>query len=531
MIGSDDMQIEMDVQRELVANPRNAAAHQQLSELHHRQGRMTKAVASARRAVELQPDLVEGWLHLGSLLLDGTNALGEAEDALRHAIELWPDGAIIHLRLGRLLLRRGHAHDAIRSIRHAALLAPPEGWLWSEIGMGLADGNLLDEAKAALVKAIRLEPVEPLHQFRLGEVLQRIGDEASALAHIRRAAELGPEIAWLQSHLGHVLTEAGDLVGAQVALDRAEALAPGDGLTRSRKASLTERRSLATRRAKRFETATRSGRTAPLAACIVLAAPRTGSTVLGQSVSAAWQTDFFGEVFHDEPEQDTYGGNFFGFRRTLIAAEPSLSVPTLDNQRRLFQRYCEHIQSVSPSGASILDLKYYSWHHLNTCFVLPHEPPTLIDFVREASWPVVHLVRENLFALYCSLKLSQKSGVWHREGGSPSEEGRQRLRIDIDACRLEMDRLQSATAIFNDWFSGYDNYHHLTYERLFTGGAFSSEVEETFTKVLDEPPTRPLLPTTRKVTPPLHGVIENIEDVLREFKGTAYDAMVLEALS
>jgi hypothetical protein len=94
-----------------------------------------------------------------------------------------------------------------------------------------------------------------------------------------------------------------------------------------------------------------------------------------------------------------------------------------------------------------------------------------------------------------------------------------------------MDRLKAATSLFNTWFEDYDNFHHLTYERLFSGEAFSSEVEMTFTRVFDEPPVNPFMPTLQKVTPHLRDLVENREEVLRELEGTPYHSMASEALA
>ncbi len=521
----------MALQQGLVRQPKDASFHRRLSEIYARKGRMVKAVAASRRAVELEPDLADGWLHLGHLLSGDTGTLDEAETALRRGLALSPENPAGHLRLGRLLLDRGLRDAALASVRRARNLAGPEGWLWSDIGVALADCGSYDEARSAGERAIGYEPTVPLHHYRLGEVFQKLGDHASALICFKKAVEIGPEIAWLQSHLGYLLTEAGDFECARAALERAAELDPDDGLTQSRLALLSERRGHAARRARRSKAAVRSSGDFPIATCIVLAAPRTGTTVLGQSVSEAWQTDFIGEIFHEQPENDFLHSNFFQFRRALIGADPQLSIPNFANQRTIFEAYCRHIHSITPSGASVLDIKYYSWHHLNSCFVLPHEPPTLVEFVRHASWPVVHLVRENLFALYCSLKLSQERGIWHQGPGTASNVSEPSLMIDVEACLRDMGRLRAATSIFNDWFDGYDNLHHLTYERLFSDGVFSLEVEETFTNIFNESLTKPLVPAMKKVTPPLHKVVRNIGEVLEGLIGTPFHAMALEVLT
>jgi tetratricopeptide (TPR) repeat protein len=481
--------------------------------------------------LELEPEWPEAWLQLGELLFYDAGLINEAEAAFGRAVELSVDNPVAHLRLGSLLLSLDRTDEALASVRRARDLAGPEGWLWSDIGVALADGTALEEAKAAVERAIAYQPEVPLHHFRLGEVLEKLGERVGALSCYRKAAEAGPEIGWLQSHLGYALTEAGVYDQAQVALDRAATLSPSDDLTRSRLAQLAELREQGVRRARRATAAARASRDFPIAACIVLAAPRTGSTVLGQAVSEAWQADFLGEVFHDEPDHDFFGANFFQFRRGLVETAPSLSVPTWKNQRTILQEYCRHVGSISPSGSSILDVKYYSWHHLNQCFVLPHEPPTLVDFVRETSWPIVHLVRNNLFALYCSLKLSQKRGVWHNTSETEPVSGRPSLFVDVDACRVDLERLRSARRLFDGWFCGYQNIYHLTYERMFDGDRFSREVEEVFTKVFGEAPVTALAPSMRKVTPPLCEVVENRAEVLLGLSGTPFHAMALEALA
>jgi tetratricopeptide (TPR) repeat protein len=507
------------------------SGQEKIATLRRRLDSYSEQTPVGRLSPEHEVDQAEGWLQLGDLLFFQTATLDEAENAYRQSVALSPANPVGHIRLANLLLRRGQTDEAVSSARRARALAGSEGWVWSDISVVLAEGNSLDEAKSAIERAIFLEPHEPLHQFRLGEVLLKLGEQSNALSCFRKAAEAAPEIAWLQSHLGHALTEAGIYDEAQSALERAAGLDANDDLTRSRLALLIARRQDAARRARRSASAERSCPDFPIAACIVLAAPRTGSTVLGHSVGDAWHADFLGEVFHDEPQDDFFSANFFRFRCDLLEAEPSLSVPTLNNQRKIFHRYCEYLQSISPSGAVIMDLKYYSWHHLNSCFVLPHEPPTLIEFIRKAQWPVVHLVRENLFALHCSLHLSQKRGIWHKSVAAEPDHDHPTLVVDVETCRQEMEHLQSATTLFNGWFEGYGNLHHLTYERLFDGSRFSSAVEDAFAKIFREPAIKPLVPAMRKVTPPLKEVVENADEVLRGLAGTPFHSMAEEALA
>ena len=185
-----------------------ASVREQITQLLDRLDLYAEQAAAGQLAPELEVDLAECWLQLGDLLFYQTSSFDEAEAAYRRSVALSPDNPVGHLRLGDLLLRRGQTDAAASSVRRARDLAGPEGWVWSEISVVLAEANSLHEARSAVERAIVLEPSEPLHQFRLGEVLRKLGEHSSALSYFRKAAKAAPETAWLHSHLGHSLTEA-----------------------------------------------------------------------------------------------------------------------------------------------------------------------------------------------------------------------------------------------------------------------------------------------------------------------------------
>ena len=63
------------------------------------QGKLAEAVASYRRALELNPDFAEAHNNLGTTLKD-QGKLAEAVASYRRALELNPDFAEVHNNLG-----------------------------------------------------------------------------------------------------------------------------------------------------------------------------------------------------------------------------------------------------------------------------------------------------------------------------------------------------------------------------------------------------------------------------------------------
>lgn len=270
--------------------------------------------------------------------------------------------------------------------------------------------------------------------------------------------------------------------------------------------------------------------------CIVCAAPRSGTTFLSDAVSAAYDTAWPSEIFHNvsKPGPDfriaedwDQLGNYFHFRAEALLKRPDLIYPDHTNCRVLFDLYLDHLRELFGKPQLLIDVKYNSWHHFDSFWRFPWDSPYLMHLVRERQIPVVHLVRRNLFSLYCSLRMAEMSTVWHREAGQP--ENSRMLTVDVKDCHRWMTQMAGTQQLFANWLSGHRVYN-LTYENLLENGRFSKEVTDVFARVFGRSPIRELATTYRKVLPPLHGVVQNAPAVLEHFAGTEFDAFVQESL-
>src|SRR5690349_14961359 len=150
--------------------------------------------------------------------------------------------------------------------------------------------------------------------------------------------------------------------------------------------------------------------------CIICAAPRSGTTFLGDAVTTAYEAAWPEEIFHEfhagpgldyrVAEDPQERANFFSFRAEAASQRPEFMYPDRASRERLFDAYLDNLRTLFPgSDRFLLDIKYNSWHHLDGFWRMPVDPPGLIDLLQAKDIPVVHLVR-NCFAQYCSFRIA-----------------------------------------------------------------------------------------------------------------------------
>ncbi len=260
--------------------------------------------------------------------------------------------------------------------------------------------------------------------------------------------------------------------------------------------------------------------------------------MLGDAVSRSFQTVWPQEIFHDQhadPQIDFKASadigkrlSFFNFRHDLLRRSPELSLPSTANQSLIFNEYLEYLASFQNADRYLLDIKYTSWHHLDSYWHAFYQRPHLLAEVTQLRLPLVHLKRSNLFSLYCSQKLAAQTSVWQAFEDRTGPD--RRLTVDISRCLRELDDMRTTRRLFERWLSGYP-VHELEYETLLAAEGFSKDVEQTFAGIYGIAPGQPLSTLHRKVTPPLGEVVVNKDEVLSALRGTDFQGMAEQALS
>jgi tetratricopeptide (TPR) repeat protein len=138
-------------------DPQDAKAPNNLGEVLRAKGQLDEAIACYHKALDLDPKLAPVHSNLG-LALRAKGRLDEAVACYRKAIELDPKLAGAHNNLGNALLTKGQLDEAIACWRRAIALAPKFAFAYNNLGLALRDKGQLDEAIACFRKAIELDP-------------------------------------------------------------------------------------------------------------------------------------------------------------------------------------------------------------------------------------------------------------------------------------------------------------------------------------------------------------------------------------
>jgi tetratricopeptide (TPR) repeat protein len=172
-------------------NADRAESHVNLGLLYAAQGRMARAEAALRAALELDPRLVPASVNLADLYR-AAGREGEAERVLRDVLGRDPRSAASHHALGLLLVRQKRMPEALRELETAAHLAPESARYGYVYGVGLNDTGRPRQAIEALLRVLARHPYDRDTLGALVAYSQAQGNARQALTYGRRLVELDP---------------------------------------------------------------------------------------------------------------------------------------------------------------------------------------------------------------------------------------------------------------------------------------------------------------------------------------------------
>jgi len=141
----------------LLINADHPGTHVNYGNLYLNQGDFTKAEASYKEAISIEPGLVTAYINLADLYRR-MKMDTEGEKILQSALEKYPDLAPISYALGLLQIRKGDPEGAMVYLKKAADLAPDEAQYSYVYGIGLNSENKPEEAITFLESALKNHP-------------------------------------------------------------------------------------------------------------------------------------------------------------------------------------------------------------------------------------------------------------------------------------------------------------------------------------------------------------------------------------
>jgi S1-C subfamily serine protease len=182
-------------------------------------GRTDEAVDAYESALRIRPDLLEGWLDLGSALAQ-QDAYVQALDAYLEARARDPQAPRAWIGSGRALSALGRHAEAVDALRRAIELNPDEPAGWDALTAAHVAEDRLDLAAAVCRKGLKLHPESPELWYRFGLVHAERADRMQAIQAQQEALRLKPGFLPALYELGELYLDQGDRAKSQEVYQR-----------------------------------------------------------------------------------------------------------------------------------------------------------------------------------------------------------------------------------------------------------------------------------------------------------------------
>lgn len=189
-----------------------------------------KARAAANTALALDPNLAAAHGARGHVLLTADFDWTGAQTEFQRAAQLAPNDGSSLFDLGNLQAPLGHPEQAVEQTRQALATDPLHASWYHFQAVYLSGLSRLDEATAAIHKAIELRPAAVTNHARLAGIEIQRGDAKAALAAAQQeppgvwqdvalalARQIGPDRAAAAAALKHLIDTQGDASSYQIA--------------------------------------------------------------------------------------------------------------------------------------------------------------------------------------------------------------------------------------------------------------------------------------------------------------------------
>ena len=150
------------------------------------------AEKAIRKAIEINPNLAEGYFNLGNILTN-LGRLKEAEMSTRKAIELKPNFVAAHSNLGSILSKRNQLQEAELSTLKAIELNPKYIDAHLNLGAILDKQGRYIEGESSLLKAIELNPKNAKSYLQLSRFYGEKKQRKKAFKAISEAFKYDPK--------------------------------------------------------------------------------------------------------------------------------------------------------------------------------------------------------------------------------------------------------------------------------------------------------------------------------------------------
>jgi Flp pilus assembly protein TadD len=183
-----------------------------------------KEASLLNKALEIQPDHIEGLRHLVlARMRSGDTA--KAVAAARHLYSLQPEDPDALYLLGAAMANHAEWHDA-RPIMEKLVSVRDDATAHVMLGMTLLNDGDMEAASLQIERALQQNPNEIEAHYYKGVISRQHGDLAGAISEMELVVGANPQHALAQVELGTLALQAGNLDRARQAFEQAVVLSP-----------------------------------------------------------------------------------------------------------------------------------------------------------------------------------------------------------------------------------------------------------------------------------------------------------------
>lgn len=183
---------EQHLRRAVAADPGLALSWAKLGDINYHRDRMDDAVADYRAALAVEADHPDILNNLGSALCQ-LGRVDEAAAIYERAVAAAPDRADIHRNMANIRFMQGKAPLAEPHLLAVTRLDPDDAKALSDLGLCLKHLDRLDDAEAAFLKAIDIDPFIETPWQRLAEMRLDNGDREGCREALEQASLIDPD--------------------------------------------------------------------------------------------------------------------------------------------------------------------------------------------------------------------------------------------------------------------------------------------------------------------------------------------------
>ncbi|WP_188751115.1 hypothetical protein [Marinobacterium zhoushanense] len=259
---------------------------------------------------------------------------------------------------------------------------------------------------------------------------------------------------------------------------------------------------------------------------ILCANQRSGTTALGQALESQKRVTSFAEIFMTSEYHVTeIPSNYFYWMSKY--RKKNIGFYRRGEVTRYIGEYFDYLSKLSGTDYFLVDIKYDQWSYVvgesNNIFY----PPVLLSYFINRGYPIVHLIRDNLFEQYLSIKYANAVGESHYRKGEYSDSKTDiGLYVDVEECNYFIGALSKNVNLFKEFLKGYNQSVELHYDECFLNNCVTNYAKEKLSSVIPDSEWMTKVETPLVKTPvDIMKKISNSKEVVSYFSNSDYHWM------